>query len=156
MLEPVGGIGKGIQLGRSAVAKAGLSHLGKKEGVTHAPKDSCRNADDRVGKFSARAREIPIPIDHARDSAGLGPSSAISDEIFLRESASTAGANKSVDSQAEVETAEGGFGEPWELEKENVPTAEKLVKIGFEETEHHAGMRDVQDGELVKATGVED
>ena len=51
------------------------------------------------------------------EGAGLGPSSAVLDEIFRRKGAGTAGADKRTDAETEIKRAERGFGEKRKLEK---------------------------------------
>src|SRR5260370_223383 len=73
VLEPMGGVGEGEKLGARAVAQTFVSHFAQEEGVTLSPEDACGNADGLILKFCAGPKESAIPVDHAREAAGLRP-----------------------------------------------------------------------------------
>src|SRR5258705_2172022 len=64
MLEPMGGVGEGEELGARAVAQAFVSHFGQKEMVALAPEDTGGDADGFVREFGASAEEGAVPVDH--------------------------------------------------------------------------------------------
>src|SRR6266478_6694500 len=148
VLEPMRGIGESEELRVRAIAQAFARHFRQKEGVALAPEDARGDADGFVWKFDASAEEGAIPVDHAGEGAGLGPSSAILGEVVLGESAGAAGTQKGSLADAEVECGEEGFGQPGKLEEKHIPTAEELTRTRAEEFSHHRGMRDVEHCEL--------
>lgn len=77
-------------------------------------------------------------------------------EVLFGESAGAAGADERIDAEAEVKSGERRFREPGQLEEKHVPTATALAAIGPEVAEHDAGVRDVENGELGDAVGMED
>ena len=77
MLEPVRGVGEGVEFGGIAVAETVVSHFGEEEGVAFAPEDAGGDADGRVREFAAMAKGGAVPVDHGGERAGFGPRGAI-------------------------------------------------------------------------------
>jgi hypothetical protein len=129
VLEPVRGVGEGIEFGGVAVAQAVVSHFGEEKGVAFAPEDARGDVDRRIRKFAAMAEGGAIPVQHGGGSAGLRPCGEVEGDIVRRESAGAAEVEKRVLAEAEIEGREDEFGKPRELEEEHVPTAAKLATI---------------------------
>src|SRR5258708_15881071 len=94
------------------------------------------------------AEQSAIPIDHGSYGVWLGPCGAILSEIFVGKGARAAGAEECTRADAESESGEKCLRERRKLEKEDVPTAEKLTRTRAEEFAHHRGMRNVEDDEF--------
>src|SRR5712664_3303890 len=137
VLEPVGGVGEGEELGVGAVAQTFVSHFGQEETVSLAPEDARWDADGFVREFGASAEERAVPIDHAGEGAGLRPRSAVLSEIVGGESARAAGAEKRSCADMKIEGGKDGFRQPGNLKEEHVPTAEQLTRTSAEEFAHH-------------------
>jgi len=90
VLEPVRSIGKGIEFGGIAIAKAVVRHIGQEEGVAFAPEDARGDVDGWVRKFCAMAKCGAIPVDHGGERAGLRPGGAIFSEVVLGEGSGAA------------------------------------------------------------------
>ena len=142
------GIGKGEELGARAITQTFVRHFGEEEVVAFAPQDASGDADGFVWKFDMGAEQRAIPIDHGSYGVWLGPCGAILSEIFVGKGARAAGAEECTRADAEIEGGEKCFREPRKLEKEHVPTAEKLTRTRAEEFAHHRGMRNVEDDEF--------
>src|SRR5258708_27336208 len=142
------GAGESEEFGACAVAQTFVGHFGHEEGVALAPQDAGWDANGLVWKLDASAEERAVPIDHAGEGCGLRPCSTILGEIFIREGARAAGAQKGTRADAEVKSGENRFRQPGQLKKEHVPTAEKLARPRAEEFSHHRRMRDVEDEQL--------
>ena len=155
VLEPVRGVSESVELSVVAIADAVVGHGGEQEGVALAPEDARGDVDSRIRKFAAMAKSGAVPVDHARERAGLRPCGAVLGEIFVRESVGAAGADKRADGEAEIEHGERGFWNKRELEEEHVPTAAKLLAVCLQVAAHYARVRDVEDGELGDAMRVE-
>src|SRR5579859_6223016 len=131
VLEPVRGVGKGVEFSAVAVAQAVVGHFREEEGVALAPEDAGGDMNGGIGEFGTVTKGGAIPVDHGGESAGLRPCGAIEREIFGGEGARTAGADERPDAKFEIERGERGFGKPGQLEEEHVPTATKLAAICF-------------------------
>src|SRR5258706_15430187 len=94
MLEPMGGVGEGEELGARAVAQAFVSHFGQKEIVALAPEDTGGDADGFVREFGASAEEGAVPVDHGGLGAGVGPRGAVLGEKFGGGGAQAGGAGE--------------------------------------------------------------
>src|SRR5258708_14059596 len=64
VLEPMGGVGEGEELGVGAVAQTFVSHFGQEEIVALAPEDTGGDADGFVRKCGASSKHGAIPVDH--------------------------------------------------------------------------------------------
>src|ERR1700676_1861475 len=64
VLEPVGGVGEGVEFGGVAVAEAVVGHGGEEEGVALAPEDAREDMDSRIRKFAAMAKGGAVPVYH--------------------------------------------------------------------------------------------
>jgi len=64
MLEPVRGVGEGVEIGGVAIAEAVVAHFWEEEGIAHAPEDARGDVDLCVRELGAIARGGAIPIDH--------------------------------------------------------------------------------------------
>ena len=71
VLEPVRGVGEGVEFGAVAISQAVVGHVGEEERVAFAPEDARRDVDRRVRKFDAIAKGGPVPVDHGSESARL-------------------------------------------------------------------------------------
>jgi len=93
VLEPVRGVGEGVEFGGVAIAEAVVGHVGEEEGVAFAPEDASGNVDGGVGELGAKAEGGAIPVDHGGERVGLRPCGAVLGEIVWGESAFAAGAD---------------------------------------------------------------
>ena len=93
MLEPVRGVGEGVEFGGVAVAETGVGHFGEEEGVAFAPENAGGDVDGGTGEFGAMACAGAIPVDHGGERVRLRPRCTILREVFGRESAFAAGAD---------------------------------------------------------------
>src|SRR5216684_3271195 len=129
VLEPMGGVGEGEELGVGAVAQTFVSHFGHEEIVAFAPEDARGDAHGFVWKFGASSKQGAIPVDHGGECAWLRPGGAVLGEILGGEGAWAAGPEKRARANAEVESGEKGFRQPGELKEEHVPAAEELTRV---------------------------
>src|SRR5258708_14459789 len=142
------GVGESEEFHARAVTQTFVGHFGQEEGVALAPEDAVRDGNGCVWNLDASAEEPAVAVDHGGQGAGLRPCSAVLDEVFIREGAGAAGAEKGTRADAEVKSGENRFRQPGQLKEEHVPTAEKLARPCAEEFAHHRRMRDVEDNEL--------
>ena len=91
MLEPVRGVGEGVEFGAIAIPDAFVGHVGEEESVALAPEDARGDVNARVRKFGAMTKSGAIPMNHGGERTGLRPSSAILLEVIGRERALPAG-----------------------------------------------------------------
>lgn len=131
VLEPVRGVGEGVEFGAVAVAETVVGHFGEEEGVALAPQDARGDMNGRVREFGAVAKSGAIPVDHGSESAGLRPCGAIERESFGGKSAGATGAHERPHAKSEVERGECGFRKPRQLEEEHVPASAKLAAVCF-------------------------
>src|SRR5580692_11000038 len=71
VLEPVRGVGEGVEFGAVAITQAFVGHVGEEEGVAFAPEDARGDVDRRVRKFAAIAKGGAVPVDHGSESSRL-------------------------------------------------------------------------------------
>src|SRR5258708_29853312 len=142
------GVGESEEFHARAVTQTFVGHFGQEEGVALAPEDTGGDANGLVWKLDASAEEPAVPGDRAGQGAGLSPCRAVLDEVFIREGAGAAGAEKGTRADAEVKSGENRFRQPGQLKEEHVPAAEKLARPCAEEFSHHRRMRNIEDSEF--------
>src|ERR1700722_4303042 len=131
VLQPVGGVGEGVEFAGVAVAEALVGHVGEKEGVALAPEDARGDVHGRVGEFRAITKSGAVPIDHGGQCAGFAPCGAVLGEIFGGERVGAAGTDQRADPESKIQCGECGFRQPGELKEKHVPTAAKLAAVCF-------------------------
>ena len=161
VLDPMGGAAKTDEFPALAQLDGRLRHLETEREIALAPQHQRGDGDSSRRGFVERGAQSAadggaVPVEHARQRAGLRPGFFIFNHILLAECAAASRLDEHPGQRLEVLPAQNPLDEDRNLKEVHVPGFSSLGGIRQDEARHHVGMRDVEDGDFFQPFGILD